>query len=63
MHRRNEGATFRGLRCPQGHDGTRYVSSRACVECTKASARASYARKRGRAAIPTATVEGRLFRG
>lgn len=28
--------TRTGKPCPKGHDGTRYASNGACVECTKA---------------------------
>jgi hypothetical protein len=39
------GETYKGTPCIHGHDGTRYVSNRTCVECAYIRGDAAYQRR------------------
>jgi len=37
--RKGDAQTYTGRPCKYGHDGTRYMSSKNCIECARAAAR------------------------
>lgn len=58
--------TYQGPRCAHGHDGTRYVTTRACVECARERAKRSprpTTRAERKAAEPRTRKKPLLFSG